>query len=521
MKLAILHYHLNPGGVTQVIINQLKALDKSPTGVVLEAIVLHGGRQEAWPVGFAGSLAQIKLSTAAVPGLDYDDGVIVASERLFSELTTALRRGGFSPAETVIHVHNLTLGKNVSLPPAVARLAEQGYRCLIQIHDFAEDFRPENFRRLETAWREATPPVPLSHLYPQASSLHYATLTSRDASILEAAGVPRERLYTLPNPVIAAEPQAERDFARKKLANACKVHTRVRWFLYPVRGIRRKNIGEAVLWAALGGKENAVAITLPPQNPVELPVYRRWQSLAQERSIPCLFDVGVDRSLSYDDNLSAADAMLTTSVAEGFGMVFLETWLRGKPLVGRDLPEITRDFAQLGVHLASLYDCLAIPLDVVQQRQTRDSFRRLFDEVTGAFGRPPLPDADFQPAWQRMTEDKSIDFAYLDHHSQEQVIHRVLDDAGVASAVLDANPKVKIGARGRNGRRSGVDQVQCTSGSQRVFSSGGRTSTGASPGEGVRGSAVGRRGGARRCGPSAGFVLAARAISSLTRGLGT
>ena len=37
-----------------------------------------------------------------------------------------------------------------------------------------------------------------------------------------------------------------------------------------------------------------------------------------------------------------------TSLAEGFGMVFLESWLAECPLLGRDLPEITRDFVEAG-----------------------------------------------------------------------------------------------------------------------------------------------------------------------------
>ncbi len=60
--------------------------------------------------------------------------------------------------------------------------------------------------------------------------------------------------------------------------------------------------------------------------------------------------------------IAKADALITTSVAEGFGLAFLEPWLASKPLVGRNLPEITADFAEHGLDLSALYNCLPVPL---------------------------------------------------------------------------------------------------------------------------------------------------------------
>ena len=42
-----------------------------------------------------------------------------------------------------------------------------------------------------------------------------------------------------------------------------------------------------------------------------------------------------------------AKAIVSTSVAEGFGLGFLEPWIFGKGLCGRDIPEITSDFPSL------------------------------------------------------------------------------------------------------------------------------------------------------------------------------
>ncbi|MEM8679457.1 MAG: HAD family hydrolase, partial [Planctomycetota bacterium] len=213
-------------------------------------------------------------------------------------------------------------------------------------------------------------------------------------------------------------------------------------FLYPVRGIRRKNLGEAVLWATLAGRGHAVAITLPPQNPVELRAYRRWQRFATRHELPCLFDVGAPGGLDFAQNLVAADAMLTTSVAEGFGMVFLETWLRGKPLVGRNLPEITADFVAEGLQLDGLYDALWIPLDAVDATLVQNELRVCFDQVLADYGRGPMGEHDFEAAWRELTPDGAIDFAYLSVAAQRQLIARIVGDTKLKEAVCGLNPKV-------------------------------------------------------------------------------
>ena len=73
MNLAVFHYHLNPGGVTRVIENQLLALDavldpQQPWQVA----VFYGGRYEGWREALAGQLQAIELSLCPIPMLDYD-----------------------------------------------------------------------------------------------------------------------------------------------------------------------------------------------------------------------------------------------------------------------------------------------------------------------------------------------------------------------------------------------------------------------------------------------------------------
>ncbi len=203
---------------------------------------------------------------------------------------------------------------------------------LLQIHDFAEDFRPSNYRALVQSLAPQAPEKLSERLYPQGSAIHYAVLNSRDQGILHSAGVSLERLHTLPNPVAGVGELPERMHARRQLARHLGIAADERYVLYPVRGIRRKNLGELLLWGAAHPQSARFAITMPPLNPVELPAYEAWRQLASDLRLPVLFDVGVTGGVDYCENLAAADLAITTSVAEGFGMVFLETWLSWAPV---------------------------------------------------------------------------------------------------------------------------------------------------------------------------------------------
>ena len=52
------------------------------------------------------------------------------------------------PDQTLLQLHNHALGKNIGWTSFVPQLAQAGYRTLLQIHDFAEDFRPGNYQAL-------------------------------------------------------------------------------------------------------------------------------------------------------------------------------------------------------------------------------------------------------------------------------------------------------------------------------------------------------------------------------------
>jgi len=442
MNLAILHYHLNSGGVTRVIENHLLALAATRVpGVPERVLILHGGQSSAWSQAALAQQLPYPLACVTVDGLDYDQSGAIADSRLAKNIEAALRDAGCRTDSTVLHWHNHSLGKNVSAPLAIRRLADDGYRTLLQIHDFAEDFRPDNYRRLATGLaKDPSEPV-ATILYPQAAHIHYATLNRRDYHILGSAGVDSRRLHLLPNPVAAPPKVSDAAHARQLLNAALGIPAEQRLLTYPVRGIRRKNIGEMLLWSA--ATEDAwFHVTLAPENPVERASFDRWQQFAEQLSLPCRFGTPTSERLTYGQVLAASDVLLTTSIAEGFGMAFLEAWLAGRRLWGRDLPEITGDFQQAGLDLSELYPAIGIPSEWIDRRQFVDHVAQLYEQTCAAFGVSDLRGDLLRTALAERLDQPCVDFAMLPTTLQRGVIQRVRASRKAREALVAMNPKL-------------------------------------------------------------------------------
>jgi len=410
LKVAFIHYHLRPGGVTRVIDNAVRSL--VPSGV--ETLTLTGEPPpEDW-----------LHARAIVPGLGYADAAGAANadgEGLAKEIRAAARRH-FGGDPDVWHIHNHSLGKNVAFPRAVRRLADDGQRLLLHIHDFAEDGRPRNYRNLLAS---AAPEEFAATAYPLGEHVHYAALNCRDQNCLAKAGVPEARLHLLSNPVHAAD--ASEDEPDPMMAEIGEL------VLYPARGIRRKNLGEFVLWSTLAGADTKLAITLRPANPAEQPQYERWQAFAERAALPVIFSAG--ERASFGQWMAKATRLITTSVAEGFGLAFLEPWLAGKPLVGRDLPAITSDFKAAGVDLGALYSRLSVPVKLIDGSRLRSRVTAAMTASYAAYQRalPPTAVAD---AIAFRTAGDQIDFGFLDEEQQEEVIGKVAESPTLRDEVF-------------------------------------------------------------------------------------
>lgn len=425
MNLVIIHYHLNRGGVTQVILNHLRCL--APYRDFIErVVVLYGGRKAAWPPDVD---AELDVDLVELPSLEYDE-LSGPVPRLASDIGDSVLSRGLAIDDTLLHIHNHSLGKNVAMPGAVAQLAGAGFRILLQIHDFAEDLRPTNYAYMR---KQLGAEQLAAELYPQAEQIHYGALNSRDLKILASAGVNPDRLHWIPNPAYPPSISVDKSVIRARFVTELGVSTDNQLLVYPVRAIGRKNIGEALLWAALG-EQRTVGVTLAPLAKRELVDYNAWVDLAQRLSVDFRFNLSSE--FEFAEVVAAADGFLTTSVAEGFGMVFLESYLAGQMIWGRDLPEITVDFREAGVSFPELAPTLPIPASWIDLPAYADELRRTYARLCRLYDSP----VDDVPADRVdnsfLTQDaETVDFGRLTVPLQRSILEKVASDAGRAQEV--------------------------------------------------------------------------------------
>ncbi len=436
MHVALLHFHLNPGGVTSVIASHLRSLAAAGWPDEGRAVVLFDGQQDGWPNPLPAP-APTRMTLEAVPVLAYDQRQPATPREgdLLSAVESALERHGLNAGNCVLHVHNHSLGKNAALPAVVARLAERGYGVLLQLHDFAEDARPALYRRLQTALGHAH----MGRLYPCGAQIHYAVLNRRDRNVLLAMGLPAAQVHYLPNPVAPPPPMPPRDEARQRLWSTLAVPRERELMLYPVRGIGRKNLGEWLLLAALQ-RQACWALTLAPRNPAELTRYQQWEALAAELKLPCWFDLGGAGRTPLGVNLAAADCMVSTSVAEGFGMAMLEPWTCGRGLVGRDLPNVTADFVDEGLQLDHLYQRLEVPVPWLGVEHLSKQWRAAALSLAGDYGVAPPGETRWREVVASKTRNDRVDFGDLGPADQMRVVRLAAGDPGARDELNSLNP---------------------------------------------------------------------------------
>lgn len=397
MKIAIVHYHLQPGGVTRVIENTLQAWEEN--GTEIEAVALSG---RAYP----GDRLPV---TRVVQGLDYTSPRDAVDPRVLTERLRASAKDALGQTPDLWHIHNHSLGKNPSLTAAVSLLAESGERILLHPHDFAEDGRPGNYLSLSEVYQRA---------YPTGPTIHYAALNQRDRGFLaHMLKDSSSRVHLLANAVPPSTPFSESQ--EEKILDLPE-----NLLLYPVRAVRRKNLGELALLAS-SHQDFHFANSLGPTNPEFTPIFEDWKQFGKELGLPLTYGLGEHTDASFPEMVGHAQSILSVSVAEGFGLGFLEPWTFGKGLCGRNLPDITSDFAELGVSLANLYDRLPIPLDCIPSvSQVKATIQSALAQFYLDY-QEELPEDGTEIAFQSMVENDCIDFGRLDERNQRGIIRSV------------------------------------------------------------------------------------------------
>ena len=393
LRVAFIHHHLRPGGVSKVIAQQIQSL-----GDMVSPLLVVGEP----PSGVT------PFPHVVVRGLAYDRD---RKDREPPEVIAANLEGTvyshFEGRADILHFHNPTLGKNSDLLRVIQVLVEKRYRMLLQIHDFAEDGRPMNYS-----------PEP----YPADS--HYAVINTRDYELLLKAGLRPEGLHRIPNSVVPLRCSEEEQKVRDIV-------------LYPVRAIRRKNIGEAVFLSLFLTGGMRVGVTLEPTGRLDCRSYDDWRCYVRENSLPVSFRLGIEHR--FEDILARAGCMITTSIKEGFGYCFLEPWTCGRMLFGRGISDICLDFEKSGIQLGHLYRRIDIPLRFFDLERFITKWKRCYEERLTRYGLP-VDKYVMEDCIGSMLKGGTVDFSLLSEDLQREVVSNVLEQKSEFDKMLDVNP---------------------------------------------------------------------------------
>lgn len=394
MKIAFIHYHLKRGGVTTVLKQQIEAVRDE-----CEVLVLTGLLPET----------PFPAETAHIPGIAYDREILhPESPEETAEAIIKAIYSRWTDGCDLLHVHNPTLAKNKNFLKILKLLQKKGIKLFLQIHDFAEDGRPLSY-------------------FPEdeyISDCHYGVINSRDHGILLKAGLKNQGLHKIFNTVTPSI--------------AIQKHVRLRnVVLYPIRAIRRKNVGEAILLSLFFKDNETLAVTLPPNSPPDIISYKGWKRFVQQKGLNVAFDVGLKEN--FEELVLSSKFLLTTSITEGFGFSFLEPWTAQKLLWGRKLPDICRDFEKNGIRLDHLYTRLLVPLEWIGKKAYYERWKSCILKNCELFGLY-ITKEDMEKFFKKATENDTIDFGLLDEAFQKQIISRVLSSKKDAERLISINP---------------------------------------------------------------------------------
>ncbi|MBW1835601.1 MAG: hypothetical protein JRI99_01340 [Deltaproteobacteria bacterium] len=394
MKIAFLHYHLKTGGVTTVIRQQANAVKDN-----CDVLIIAG---EPPPIDFP-------VDVTPIPGLGYDQTLTQSydphdvADAVINAITEKF--GGLCD---VLHVHNPLLAKNKNLLTILKRLQEKGIKLFLQIHDFAEDGRPLIYYREDE--------------YPE--NCHYGCINSRDFDILIQSGLTERGLHKVENVITPIHYNGPNPPAKEIV-------------VYPIRAIRRKNIGEATLLTLFFKNNETLMITQPPNSREDIKSYVDWKAYVKQNRLNVVFEAGL--SNDFSELVHASQYMITTSISEGFGFSFLEPWTAGKNLWGRILPEICADFLHNHIRLEHLYRRLMVPVEWVGHAALEEKWINCQKEAR-AFFKQAIVESEIEDQFHQITANDLIDFGMLDEDFQKKVLSRIISSPPDKRRLTRLNP---------------------------------------------------------------------------------
>lgn len=358
-------------------------------GATLRRVVLVAGEPPPaqWLAEFRARLPGVEVACQTEPALGYlaeqAAGPAALAGRLREFFAEQLK--GRTAADCVVWAHNLGLGRNLLVNQALARqCAAAGLLLVLHHHDWWFDHRwqrwPEMRRcGVRTLAQAAT------RVFPGGALVRHVAINRPDHRALRK-GFGRLAGW-LPNPVAPTAPvsDAAARAARRWLDGVLAAHGDPVW-LVPCRLLRRKNLAEAILLTRWLRPEAWLVTTGGASSSDEQSYAQRLARAGSQQRWRVRLGLLADNHPNQPgvpELLAGSEAVLLTSVQEGFGLPYVEAALARRPLLARLVSNVAPDLRTFGFRFPQGYREVLVPTGCFdcaaeQRRQIKffDAWRR-------------------------------------------------------------------------------------------------------------------------------------------------
>jgi glycosyltransferase involved in cell wall biosynthesis len=351
----------------------------------IRGVVLATGQapDPAWLRAFRQRLHGPPVKVVVQPAFGYVSELALEGKSLRRRVIDGIMDllGEAAHDDCLIWAHNLGLGRNLYLARELTFTCHcAGIPLIAHHHDWWFENRWHHFAAMrEPGFRKLD--AVASAVLAGSSLICHVAINHADATVLEKHFT--DLAGWLPNPVEPVAPppaervEAARAWLREQLGGDAPV-----WLL-PCRLLRRKNIAEALLltrWL----RPEAWLVTTGGVSSAEEQAYAD-ALIAGTQAHGWRLRLGI---LQGDENtkptvpelLAASEAVLLTSLQEGFGLPYLEAAAARRPLVARRLPNIAPDLAQFGFKFPQCYREVRVDPSLFDWHGERERQARLFAE---------------------------------------------------------------------------------------------------------------------------------------------
>lgn len=347
-------------------------------------VVLAAGEapEKQWLAEFRRLVRPARLEIVIVPAFLYFAEQRGSTARREHAVRAGVRRllDKADPENTLVWAHNLGLGRNHLLAREITgTCGRSGVPLVLHHHDWWFENRWRRWPELQQCGAP-TPDAMAETLFPDAATTRHAAINRADATIL-AKHFGRRAIWR-PNPMERGQPvPASRErAARRWLSDRLGDDSPV--WVVPCRLLRRKNLCEALLltrWL----RPAAWLVTTGAASSADEEAYANALNDAAQRHhwrlrLGILSGRGLKKP-SVPELLAASEAVLLTSIQEGFGLPNLEAAAAGRPLIARRLQNTAPDLEEHAFRFPQSYDDILVApdlFDVKAEVRRQDALHR-------------------------------------------------------------------------------------------------------------------------------------------------